>query len=561
MSNWLTKYIGASPKQWTITTLGFYFLVILHYFQFNHGGSGLNHPMNPLGWIVVSIIIGYGLLQISKSGEFRFNYLSKNIALGCGLLLIPLAYSGDTGWYSHQRLLGLFAGLALLLAFQQMNFKRHDYFRLFSFIVAGIFIESILSLVQFYILPYFSQLNLNLSRPTALFFQANVAATFFVMGLLLSITLLQRRGKVNRKLNYLYYACTFTCAVVICLIQSRTGFISALVGISLLLCYKSSVNKKWLALTLLGVVIAIMSLATLDRFTRNVDVYGHPGLRTQIYDDSLAIINEKPIIGHGYGSFARVYIEHQATKLGDIDNYQPVYKLSHPHNEILLWVIEGGGIALLALILICGTVTWMIFYNQRHALLILALLFPLGLHCLTEFPFYQSVAAWMIFLLFLCFSLPKTQIKTIPTSKVTVYHTLTVLLITLTTIYMGSIMISQKRISKVLYSQNGSALLNTQLPFLSSDFEEMLNKDKLTISMRHGIDSEVQQYQQWAIKLNNVFPRANRYKNLLLAALYFKQFELAENILADAQRLYPTQDWQEQEQWVIDRKNEPKHKN
>lgn len=545
-----------SLKQLSLITLGVYFIVLMQYYQFNHGGSGLNHPMNPLGWIVVAVIIGYGLLQISQSGKIHFNFLSKYLAIGCGLLLIPLTYSGDTGWYSHQRLLGLFAGLAFLIALQQMNFKRHDYFRLFSFIVVAIFIESLLSLIQFYILPYFPELNINLSRPTALFFQANVAATFYVMGLLLSFILLQRTRKSNSKLNYLYYANTFTCAVVICLIQSRTGFISALVGIGLLLCYQSPINKKWLVLTLFGVVIAVVSLNTLDRFTRGSEVYSHPGLRTQIYSESLELIAKKPIIGHGYGSFSRVYIEHQATKLGKINSYQPVYKLGHPHNEVLLWVIEGGVVSLLALILICSTVALLIYNNYRQRLLTFVLLFPLGLHTLTEFPFYQSVAAWMIFMLFLCFSSPKTQIKKFSTSKTIVYKISAVLLVTLTSIYMASIMISQQRISNVLHNSNGPILLNTQLPFLTSDFEEMLNRDKLIISMRRGLDSQVMYYQSWAMKLNRVAPRPNRYKNVLLTALYFKQFELAQQVLAQAQQLYPTLNWQEQTQWIIDRKKQ-----
>jgi len=558
MINTVKKVVGNSPKQWAMFSFGLYFLVLLHYFQFNHGGSGLNHPMNPLGWIIVSIIIGCGLLQIANKGEFRYNTLSRNIGIGCLILLIPLAYSGDTGWYSHQRLLGLFAGLALLFAIQQLQLKRQDYFKLFSIIVVAALIESTISLVQFYVLPYFPQLNLNLSRPSALFFQPNVAASFYTMGLLFSIILLQRDKHAKPSFISLYYLCCLTCSIAIVLLQSRTGYVAAIITMLLLLCFRSSVNKKWFLTIVVGAVIAITSLNFLDRYTRDSEVYGHPGLRSQIYTSSLEIIANKPIQGHGYGSFAHVYIEHQATRKNE---FKPTYQLGHPHNEILLWLIEGGMISAIGLLVMVFTIIIAIFKPKNQRILNFILLLPLALHSLTEFPFYQSVASWIVFILCCAFIQSKTLKISFSTSKTVVYTFCAILLISLTTLYMSSILVSQKRISNVLYTQDGSELLNTELPFLSTDFIELRNKDKLKISLSRGITSEVIRYFEWATKLNNVFPRSTRYKNQLLAALYLKKFDDADRTLSEAKRLFPTLMWTEQEQWIINRKNEIKRTN
>lgn len=559
-----SQYIKkSSPAQWTTWILASYFLVFLHYFQGNQGGSGLNHPMNPLGWIALSMIIACGLIQISRSGQFRFNQLSKWLGIASLMLLLPLFYSGDTAWYSHQRLLGLFAGLAFLIAIQQMRYKQSDYFSLFHLVVIGIFIESIISMAQFYLLPYFTELNIKFDRPTGLFFQANVAATFFATGLLLALTLLQRHQSRSRASTYLYYIATLSLTLCLCLLQSRTGFIAALLGSVLLLCYRSPVNKRWLVFVACGVIAAVASLSLLERTVRDNEIYSSPGLRTQIYQDSIELIAAKPLLGHGYGSFAKVYSALQATKLSanNSDSYHPAYQMRHPHNEILLWVIEGGIIAFVAMLIILGTACWVIWRNRRQKLLALALLFPFALHSLTEFPFYQSVAAWMLYLLLLSFLVRQTKSLALITSKTAVYSVSALLLVMLTTIYMSSVMVSQSRSNTALLTQNNAIFLNSQLPFISEQFEERLNKEKLIIAMRRGLDSEVSRYYEWAAIKNSVDPRPNRFKNSLLCLLYFKQITPAQQELHRASLLFPTLDWQLQQQWINDRKKQIKHTN
>lgn len=564
MISMIKKVVGNTPKQWAIFSFGLYFLILLHHFQLNQGGSGLNHPMNPLGWIIVSVVIACALVQIARSGQFRFNYLSKNFAIACLILLIPLVYSGETGWYSHQRLLGLFAGLALLFAIQQLDFKRRDYFKIFFFIIIATCIESTLGLLQYYVLPFFPELNLNAARPSALFYQPNVAASFFVIGALLSLVALQRSLKKKSILCYVCYFCTLTCAIAIGLLQSRTGYIAAIVGSILLLSHSSATNKKWLATVTLGILISIISINSLERFSRSSEVYGHPGLRVQIYTDSLEIIAKRPLMGHGYGSFIPAYLEHQAAKLNKNNTdeaYRPAYRIDHPHNEVLLWLVEGGLIALAAILLIFFTICRVLYRAQRQRLLLLALLFPFAFHTLTEFPFYQSIAAWMVFITLCAFALPQTQRLTFSTSKASVYHLSAGLLVTITTFYMVSILISQERVSSATEDPQSAATLNTALPFVSDSFIELRNQQRLSISMQRGLDSEVNFYLNWADKMNLVAPRPNRYKNQLLAALYFKQIELAHNILTRAKALYPTLDWQEQGAWINQRKVEIRRTN
>jgi len=555
----ITTMSGHTPKKWAIFALGLYFIVLMHYFQFNHGGSGLNHPMNPLGWIIVSLVIACGLWKIANSGRFKFNFLSRNIAIAYVLLLIPLFYSGDTAWYSHQRLLGLFAGLAFLFAIQQLEFNRKDYFRLFNFIIVAALIESTLGLIQYYVLPSYPQLNIVTTRPAALLFQPNVAASFFVIGAALSLVTLQRKVKSNNPLKYLCFACTFTCTLAVVLLQSRTGFISSIVVTILLLSYHSSVNKKWLAIVLLGITIGIISINSTDNFSRSSDVYSHPGVRAQIYSDSLELIAKEPLLGHGYGTFIPRYLEQQAVKLAlgsSPESYLPAYKMNHPHNEVLLWVVEGGLISLLAILLIFITLCKTLYQARRQTLLSAALLFPLALHTLTEFPFYQSVATWIIFIILCSFTQSKTKSISLSTSKTSIYQVSAVLLVFITSIYMLSMLTSQYRTSVATDDPNSTILLNSAQPFVSDSFIEQQNQQKLVISLQRGIDSEVRYYLSWAKSMNNVAPRPNRFSNRLLAALYLKDLKLADEILSQAKYLYPTLEWTKQTQWIVARKNQ-----
>jgi len=115
------KLIMGTPKNAFITLIALYFLVVMHYFQHNVGGSGLDVPINPLGWIIVSGLVGLGLVQIIQQRQFIYNKYLIVITLCCCALLIPLLYSNEASVFSHARLFALFAGVGVLTAFYQMK--------------------------------------------------------------------------------------------------------------------------------------------------------------------------------------------------------------------------------------------------------------------------------------------------------------------------------------------------------------------------------------------------------------------------------------------------------
>jgi len=581
-----TRLFQLELKQYFLLIVGFYFIVAMHYFQQNHGGMALNTPFNPLGWIAISALIALGIIQIAHSKKLLYTPFITAITVGCCILLVPLIYAPGTGWYSHQRLLGLFAGLAVLIAIIQFEFTDADFEKLLKYILIATLIESTFSLIQFYILPNQSLININSRRPSAIFFQANVAASFFVTGLLMSLYLRQRLSKdLTKTPTKLYSLLLNTVPVIttmaIVLLQSRTGFVALIVGLLLLIMprrsannhqvetvnqpnvdvnkpsvnqlsinkvwgNKLSANKQWLALVLLGITLALSSLALLERHTRNAAVYSEAGLRSEIYRDSIELIKQQPLLGHGYGSFRRAYHQLQADKYLSDPHYQPQYRMSHPHNEPLLWLVEGGVITLIAMLIIAAAFIYAIGRQRSHWQLKLALLFPLALHTMTEFPFYSSVASWLTFLLITAYITQQpTKERIIRIDNPIIFKALALVLFVVTAVQMTSLLISQKIITNVVRSQDSLPLLATSLPLVSDDFEQVLIETKLQIAIENQLLQEIKRYINWARQQITVMPVPQHYTNLILAYLYLQQINAANVMLIEAQALFPSLDWQE----------------
>jgi hypothetical protein len=123
---------------------------------------------------------------------------------------------------------------------------------------------------------------------------------------------------------------------------------------------------------------------------------------------------QAPLFGHGLGSFTDVFTPEfeRLVANGHAIEYTP--NLTHPHNELLLWLSETG---LVGTALVIGP--WLAWLLQRkpHAAWAdqigwLAVLIPIGLHCMTEYPLHGSGAHW--FLLGLALAAPFEQLSPQP---------------------------------------------------------------------------------------------------------------------------------------------------
>jgi len=533
-----------NPKTAFIALIALYYVVLMHYFQHNYGGTALNIPINPLGWIIVSALVGLGLMQIIKTRQVLYNKYLIVVAISCCLLLIPLAYSGIEAVYSYSRLLGLFVGLFVLTAFYQMRFNHTDRNNIIWLMLVGVLIESLFALSQFYVFPHIPALQMNIARPSAIFFQANVAATFFATGLLITLylthTLPAQAGKLKRAL-LLIAPLTITIAIV--LLQSRTGFLGCIIGVAIWLIVYKSIPKSWLVIVITAITLSIASLYILSDTIRDAKIYTQDSARSQIYSDSIDAIKREPLLGHGYGSFGYTFREQQALAFQEDAKHPQIYKLSHPHNELLLWGIEGGLVSLIPLFIILFF-SAKLFIRNRDALALLAIIFPISLHLFTEFPFYHSVASYLTFLLLLgLISAIKTQSKPICFNYPQLTYGLVVIALLANAVVMLNLLSGQHMLTQAVREQKIEAVLDSRYIFMSEDFELILNETLLNLAIAHNIEVGAIAYNKWVLPQIESFPHERYFRKLHESYLFLNKPILAKQTLERAATLFPTLDW------------------
>jgi len=375
------------------------------------GGVGLYYSYNVFAWLITSILIALGLWQITLNGKLYYSKMLLWLTLGCLCLVIPVFYDFEFTDHAIPRILALIGGLLFLFSLYQFNFSKLEALQLLVVILLAVVFEACFGLVQFFILEAgdWGGYIVGSSRPHGVFLQPNVMASFMATGLAIALYLSVKNQFTSNKLAFKLFTSLslFITSFLLILLQSRTGFVAAIAVIALTAPYLLQKDKKQFLINLSVIVIAaFIALACLENSStpiRGGDVYENVGIRDAQYIVSLDMIKEKPLLGYGYGGFERSFIDHfnnYAIHNPDIGN--TITRLSHPHNEVLFWVVEGGVIALLAFVFF--TVGYLLTWRKlplTRGLLLLALIFPMLLHSQLEFPFYSSNSHWFIFLIML----------------------------------------------------------------------------------------------------------------------------------------------------------------
>jgi O-antigen ligase len=130
----------------------------------------------------------------------------------------------------------------------------------------------------------------------------------------------------------------------------RSGFLVMLIFILLAVWWQLSAKWRWVAIGVPVVLIGLL-LGVSPRFKERIyqidsDVQSYrlgsvktsQAQRLDYWHRSLLAIQEKPIAGHGVGSWLMNY-----HRLGGLQVAAP----SNPHQQYLLWAVEGGGLGLL----------------------------------------------------------------------------------------------------------------------------------------------------------------------------------------------------------------------
>ena len=175
-----------------------------------------------------------------------------------------------------------------------------------------------------------------------------------------------------------------TLILTIGFLRGRSGHMVAL-GVVTLACVQGIPRKfRWIALTIPFLVFALIMVGSqnfrlrMTQVASEVTAYSQTkasdsssGERLLYWENSLHAVAEKPLFGHGAGSWNFEYRKHLGDRLAPLTS-------DNPHQLFLLWAVEGGLVGLAFLI----AVLWSLLafsktLADRDALTLQALLLAL----------------------------------------------------------------------------------------------------------------------------------------------------------------------------------------
>ena len=546
--------------------LAIYFLVGMHIILDTPGGTGLYLSYNIIAWLITVILISLGLWQITINRKIFFSKILVFLFTGYLFLLIPFLYSFEFTDHAIPRILALAGGLLLLFSFYQFNFTNRDKIQFLWLILAAVALEALLGLTQFFLFEegFWGGYKLGVSRPHGVFLQPNVMASFMATGLAISLFLSVNLAKLSSKSSVSFTKCArpllyfglFASSFLLVTLQSRTGHIGGIVAIILLIPHLIQKAPKQLGINLfvifIGISSALISLSNSNTPIRDSNIYQSVGARDVIFEVSADMIKTKPLMGYGYGHFERSFLEHfnQYAKTNP-DVGRTIERLSHPHNEVLYWAIEGGSLAILSFIIFTvAYISQWLKIPRPNAFALLALIFPILLHSQLEFPFYSSVSHFIIFLILLWFTDTYTRVPkkhkqlNIECNKSFLIRFISVLIpaifipFLVTSLHTASVLVE--------YEENRHNLPNKLTEIINpiawqSRLDSAVYSQVLLSGIANRDSDKLKKYINWGLKRIRHKPRVSLYKNILLALRVTGNKKAYDILLNEANLTYPHQ--------------------
>ncbi|MCU6175599.1 O-antigen ligase family protein [Citrobacter cronae] len=394
MMNALNRIAPLPGQKLLLIVSLFFWCGVMHLYWSNNGGSGLSLPLNITSWIYAAVLAASTAMLLPRR-HWRITVPAMGFMLGA-LILMLLCLLTPGVWRSEALLVAgaLLGGVLVYLVTLQIPLTTNVRTVLLALLWGSCVIECVAFVYQYWHWPgvdYWEFAWRRGTRPYGIFQQVNLLASFTACGVLLSALLFLRQGGRYR---IVFGVALVMMGFVLHESQSQTGYLSLAVGEVLLLVVFPA-QRRTLLLLLLPLALGMatgaaarhfLSVATVDHLTTS-------HVRWTVLKTSLALFAERPWMGWGVGSFAAVFLE-RAGPLG-------LSSISHPHNELVLWLVEGGLVGLAGALCFIAGGLWLWLHGNcwRRACLVAAL--PVVIHMLTEYPVRQSSPHWLLLILLL----------------------------------------------------------------------------------------------------------------------------------------------------------------
>ncbi len=534
------------------------------YFHANKGGTGFNIPGNILIWFVALVIIVYGLWRLPKQQNI---YWPKYAGW---LLVFPILslYGGFLSGIENAgewlfRILFIWGGVLFFFILFQFPLSQARIDRLLLILVFVGLLHGIAGSLQVFFgvnMPIALPVN-PYHVPTGIFQQINVQASFQATILMIVLWLFTRpiiRLGTFRLRLFLYAALVVSTFVVVCA-GSRVAFLGLLLALPLMLLSRwrwiwQDKKHSLTVMVLIAGVIAGSNMLEQNHRVANVAAKidainaGYSGsVRLGIYSIALDLVKQAPWLGHGIGSFVRVW---QLAKPGFYERHPdaslPVTRLGHPHNELIYWLVEGGMVMAFSLIILGVAIGWAIWrlpVSRRYAYM--ALLIPIALHTQVELPFYISSLHWFLWLFLLFMAVKPTVIEA--KVKFSPVSTSLLQIIALFIMVTGSAFLIHTLAASFEIKHYLHRRVSTHEPFARAFnnpyFREMVTQHRMRAllfeSMDRGVRENVRLYAEWGQKTLKDNPHIVIYKTTAQAYDYLKEHDKLCAIVKEGHAVYP----------------------
>lgn len=536
----------------------------------NPGGVGLAIPNNVIAFFLMLglILICWVTLPLCV---IRVTKTSWIIICFFIVLLVPLFYTHpewhlSAGW----RLSGLLAGVIFYFTCLQLRLRAQWRQRIVYFIVTVAAIQALLALLQLFApaVAYY-WVPITTHRAVGIFQQPNVLASFLATGLALALMVFLLPTFVLKNKSREYCRCMALGLMLVIFPavlvwgQSRTGWLGGLLVVVLFLLYFSRryPGRTFIAMLLVasGVLLALLVM----QLHQDLGYQPHNGsdhARTAMLLSTLEMIAEKPWLGWGYGGFEYSF---QHFRLAQGLSTEGVGIARHPHNEILLWWVEGGVFGLLGMLLLLAAGILLLCRAWRYdravfasgkrnagqAMALCFALVPILLHTQTEYPFYLSAIHWVVFLMLLAMLdrmvSPMSERKVMPkfwqplVRGGIILFSVAGMLTMAAGLYSGMLLTQAEKSG--FKDMNKVLTLPAALTWMHNDRYQFDRHLYMLLRFNQTGDEQLlNNYALWAYDYLTRRIDKNVYANLLLILRYQQQPVKAEELRNEAVRLFPS---------------------
>ena len=539
------------------TLLAALLLIAPLYYQSNLGGTGLELTYNIPAWAAAVYTIGSGFIFFAFS---RTIVLPKN---AWAFLVFPVVMilsgllagsSQPIPWLFRQ--IYVLGGILFFFSLFQFKLRPSRIEKSLYIIAISSLLNALVALIQILAPDLLRGLFPSSGHlPIGIFQQVNVLASFLSTGLVVSLYLISRPSIrcTHPAIKALLIINIGLCSFIIVYTGSRVGFLSGILGITFLGLSRWRFFRKQTILTAL-VLAAIIGgsiqghhgFARVVNKTSEITQGTSASARINMYAIALELVAEEPIHGHGIGNFLRVW----GLQTGDYHQRHPHAALppyvTHPHNELVYWLIEGGVIAFFGILISIGAILLALLRcGPQRGWAYCALLLPISLHTLVELPFYISAIHWFLWL-FLIFLVLRhhTTTRAIPLSMAA------------TRLLKGSTIVFCVGVSYFLFHcaqaqqdiYNFIKAKNIKGPYLEialnnlyskSYAEQLAMRSLLHSGIQTGDAAKVRRYVDWGERYIAINPELKIFEDLINAYAMLKQEEKKCRTIAWGAYIYP----------------------